>query len=187
MITILAAKLTGDGMPHEEGRLMRERLTARVLLFDPEGRLLLMQGRASPGDGKPRRWFPVGGGADPGEGVMQAAAREALEETGIQDIRLGPAVWRRLGVGRLYDGEVVTFNEHYVVGFCGGGDISRAAWEAHEHDLVDDIRWWSLDEMLTTTEILLPEGLTDLLPDILAGRYPDEPIELPTRNWLNED
>ena len=66
----------------------RERLTARVLLLDPEGRILLMRGRL-PGDPEaPRVWFTVGGGIEPGESAEAAAAREIVEETGFLDAQL---------------------------------------------------------------------------------------------------
>ena len=51
------------------------RQTARVLPVDPEGRVLLLHGW------DPRRpeapfWFTIGGGAEPGESLPEAAARE---------------------------------------------------------------------------------------------------------------
>ena len=61
---------------------MRERLTARVLLFDPRGRLLLVRGRATPA-AELSFWFTVGGGVEPGETLEAGALREVAEETGI--------------------------------------------------------------------------------------------------------
>src|SRR6516162_7939651 len=58
------------------------RNTARVLPVDPEGRVLLLHGW------DPRRpqdpfWFTIGGAAEGGETLPEAAARELREETGI--------------------------------------------------------------------------------------------------------
>lgn len=155
---------------------MNRRLTARVLLFDPEGRLLLMKGRL-PGLPPPGAWFTVGGGAEPGEGVLEAAAREIREETGFEDFELGPVVWRREGELALAKGPV-WMDEHYVLARCPGGDPARHGWQADEHALIDDIRWWTHDELLATGERLFPPGLPDLLHDIVAGRLPAEPLTI---------
>ncbi len=160
---------------------MRERLTARVLLFDPAGRILLMKGRLPSGPDRPGAWFTIGGGAEPGETVSEAAAREIREETGFADARLGPVVWRREGPLDLAGGERVLFKEHYVVAHCAGGEPSRAGWDVVERALIDDIRWWTLDELSACEEAVHPVGLADLLPDILAGRYPAEPLEIAWR------
>jgi 8-oxo-dGTP pyrophosphatase MutT (NUDIX family) len=157
---------------------MRERLTARVLLFDPRARILLMKGRLPSGPNAPAAWFTVGGGAEPGETVLEAAAREIREETGFTDAELGPVVWRREGPLHLANGELVLFKEHYVVARCAGGEPSRDGWDAMERALVEDIRWWTLADLTICPEVVHPIGLTDLLPDILAGRYPATPREI---------
>ena len=83
---------------------MRERLTARVLLFDPQDRILLVRGRANAAADAPSFWFTVGGGADPGETLEQAARREITEETGFTAVELGPTVWLRASVITRPDG-----------------------------------------------------------------------------------
>ena len=93
---------------------MRERLTARVLLFDPQGRLLLVRGRATP-DAELSFWFTVGGGVDPGETLEAGALREVAEETGFTAVELGPVVWERASVFTLADGETVILKESYFV------------------------------------------------------------------------
>ena len=160
---------------------MRERLTARVLLFDPDGRILLMRGRLPSNPDAPADWFTVGGGAEPGETVLEAAAREIVEETGITDAELGPVVWRREGPLALAGGELVLFKEHYVVARCAGGEPSRDGWDANEQALVDDIRWWTLDDLAACPETVHPVGLAELLPDVIAGRYPETPREIAWR------
>jgi 8-oxo-dGTP pyrophosphatase MutT (NUDIX family) len=157
---------------------MRRRLTARVLLFDPGGRLLMMKGRLPSAPDGPGAWFTVGGGALPGETIAEAAAREIREETGFDTFELGPVVWRREGVLPLAGGEPVHFDEHYVIARCAGGDPVRHGWQPDEHALIDDIRWWTHAELLATDEPVFPPGLAELLHDILAGRLPEPAITI---------
>jgi len=158
----------------------RERLTARVLLLDPEGRILLMRGRL-PGDPEaPRVWFTVGGGIEPGESAEAAAAREIVEETGLTDARLGPVVWA--GESMLHDRErrPLHFREQFIVAWTGGGELSREGWQPLERELVDEVRWWTLAELAETRETVYPEGLAELLVDVIAGRLPPEPLVICT-------
>jgi 8-oxo-dGTP pyrophosphatase MutT (NUDIX family) len=161
-----------------EARL-RERLTARVLLFDGLGRILLLKGRLPNRPAHTSAWFTVGGGVEPGESLAQAALREIAEETGFSSgVELGPIVWTREAVSDLASGETVLFKEHYVVARCVGGDPSRAGWEPHENDLIDDVRWWSLDEIAATAERIWPERFCELIGAIAAGDHPSAPIEI---------
>lgn len=155
---------------------LRHRPTARVLLFDAADRILLMKGRLPNRPAGTSAWFTVGGGLEPGESLEAGALREIAEETGFTEVELGPVVWLREGVGALASGERVLFRETYVVARCAGGEVSRAGWEAHEVDLVDDLRWWSFEELLVTRERIYPERFLELLPDVIAGRFPVEPM-----------
>ncbi len=75
-------------MPREEfvRTLPRALHSASVLLFDPEGRLLLLHDSSSEGraaKGWPQRWWAPGGLLREGEAPAKGAWREALEETGL--------------------------------------------------------------------------------------------------------
>lgn len=141
---------------------MRERPTARVLLFDPAGRVLLMKGRFPWSKVDQGVWFTVGGGAQPGESLADCAAREVLEETGFRDVRLGPVVYTREIVLGGETGDPALFKESYFVGWTAGGELARDGWQADEHELIDDIRWWTLDELAATAETVFPEGFAEL-------------------------
>lgn len=160
---------------------LRERPTARVLLLDEADRILLMKGRLPSRPDGPGNWFTVGGGVEPGETVLEAAAREILEETGIEAFELGPVVWVREGVMKLGGGEDVLMKESYVVARCASAEPVRHGWQADELDLIDDIRWWTRGELAATGDRVWPPGLADLLGDILEGRFPDRPIVISWR------
>ena len=157
---------------------MRERLTARVLLFDSEGRILLLKGRLPNRPAHTSSWFTVGGGVEQGETLYEAALREVAEETGFAEVELGPVVWTREGVGVLHSGETVLFKESYVVARCLGGEPSRGGWQPHENELIDDMRWWSLEEIASTSERIYPERFCELVAGVAAGEYPQAPLEI---------
>jgi 8-oxo-dGTP diphosphatase len=158
---------------------MRDRPTARVLLLDPDGRILMMRARLPSDPTGPSFWFTIGGGVEPGESIAEAAAREIVEETGLADAVLGPVAWRRDVIMDDAEGEPWLLQEHYVVAHTAGGAPSRAGWLPHETLLADDLRWWTLEELRQTDEIVFPEMIADLLPDVLAGSTPPEPLVLP--------
>ncbi|HWI42499.1 MAG TPA: NUDIX domain-containing protein [Nocardioides sp.] len=58
------------------------RTVARVMPVSSEGKVLLLLG-CDPALPDVRYWFSIGGAADPGETLAEAAARELREETGI--------------------------------------------------------------------------------------------------------
>ena len=157
---------------------MRDRPTARVLLLDPEDRILLMKARLPSHPEGPSFWFPVGGGGEPGETALQAADREIIEETGLTDAALGQVVWYR-EVIMDGDPEPWLFQEHYIVARTAGGALSRAGWLAHEHALTDELRWWTLEALRLTDETVFPETIAELLAQVLAGAAPSEPLVLP--------
>lgn len=157
---------------------MRDRLTARVLLFDPLGRILLMKGRLPHRPASSAAWFTVGGGVEEGESLAQGALREITEETGFTQVELGPVVWTRQGEGVLVSGERVLFKESYIVARCAGGEPSREGWADYETDLIDDIRWWTLEELALTTDRVYPERFGELIGPVASGLYPDMPIEI---------
>jgi 8-oxo-dGTP pyrophosphatase MutT (NUDIX family) len=155
---------------------MRERLTARVLLLDPDGRVLLMKGRLPGRPDGPSFWYSIGGGVEEGETLQQAAAREIVEETGLTDAVLGPTVWRDEVILRDIEHEKRLFKQYYVVAHTAGGDPSREGWLPHERLLTDDMRWWTLDELQLTDDTVYPIGMAVLLADVLAGRIAAEPM-----------
>src|SRR5262249_51641730 len=83
----------------DEGGVVTVRTSARVVLLDEAGRLLLSCGSAPthPEGDAPKWWFTVGGQARAGETLPQAASREVYEETGLHadpSEMVGP-MWRR--------------------------------------------------------------------------------------------
>lgn len=148
---------------------MRERRTARVILLDPQDRILLLKGRLPSDPAAPGAWFTVGGGVEPGETLDEAARREILEETGFIVGSISDVLWRGEQVVKDRKGRSVLIKEAFMLARCAGGEPSREGWVALEREFVDDIRWWSLAELLDLTEPVYPPGLGARLRDLIHG------------------
>jgi len=158
------------------GEPLKERIAARVLLLGPSGRLLLLRCEGGPvAEGSRRFWMTVGGGLEPGEDLAAAARREVAEETGLTDVIFGPAVWYSEQILTL-NGEATLFKETYVVAHSASEDLDDAGWTDLERQMIRAWRWWSVDEIAATDEVIFPVGLAARLPDVVAGRYPDKPL-----------
>ncbi len=69
--------------------------------------------------------------------------------------------------------------ERIHVAWCPeGGEWDPQHLEALEAAAFERARWWALDELLASDEPVLPERLREFLPDVVAGRLPDEPIDI---------
>ncbi|MBP2330247.1 8-oxo-dGTP pyrophosphatase MutT (NUDIX family) [Kibdelosporangium banguiense] len=161
---IAEPELNGDAAPVP-------RPSARVLLLDGEGRVLLFHG-GNPSDENDTFWFTVGGGVEPHEDIRAAAVRELFEETGIKlaDDELTGPVWRRRVVfsfdGRSYDAE-----EWFFVATTPTTTVDTSGFNRIELDTIDEHRWWSAADLRSTTDTVYPVQLADLLPELLAAEW----------------
>ncbi len=156
-----------------------DRPTARVLLLDTTGRTLLFTaGEPDEDTGRPF-WFPPGGGVEPGETHEEAARRELREETGL-DLPPGPCIWHRAPHTWYFAKDETWYRsiERYYLVRTDVTDVRRDGWTELELQVIREARWWSLDEIVASTDVFVPRGLRELLPPILAGDIPAEPLEI---------
>lgn len=142
------------------------RRAGRVLVLDPRGRVLLLEG-FDPARPDTRYWFTVGGGLEDGEDTAQAAIRELREETGIvaaADQLAGP-VWQR-STEFSFDGARYQQHEDYYVLRVGAVPVSMANLDEIERATTTGYRWWSHQELAATGELFHPAELPDLVRQI---------------------
>ena len=162
-----------------------ERPAARILLLDPEGRLLLF--RFDPGDGRPPFWATPGGARDPGEDFAACARRELLEETGL-DLDCGAEVARRVVEFVTLENVPVLADERYFLVRTGKAEIATSGHTALERRVMRDWRWFTRAELEAHDEAVFPEDLPAML-DLAAGVRirPFQPEDAPALARLFHD
>ncbi len=146
---------------------LRLRRAGRVIVLDPEDRVLLFRYDDGPPNG--RHWCTPGGGLNEGEDYRAGARRELAEETGWTDVPLGPEVHERTLVMEYAD-EIVRQHERFFLARVG--EAGRALGEVAAMHISDGIaawHWWTLAELDATEEVIWPPGLAGLIRRLLAG------------------
>ena len=158
----------------DDGGFVSVRTSARVVLLDEEGRVLLFCGSdpaRADGDA-PKWWFTVGGQARPGETLQRAAAREVYEETGLHaraDDMIGP-VWRRDAVID-FNNAVMRSHELFFVHRTTRFEPSTAGQTTLERRYIHGHRWCDADDiaaLVDAGEVVYPVQLGELLPEANA-------------------
>lgn len=148
------------------------RRAGRAFVVNEAGRVLLFLGGDPEAPEGGTWWFTPGGGLEAGEDEATAARRELWEEIGLAVGDLGPVVHRQHTsfdlVGKHFEQDDAFFVvrvERFAVDDSGQTELERRVVYGH--------RWWSEEELATTTEEVFPAGLVTLLRRI--GVFPADP------------
>lgn len=146
----------------------RHRLTSRILIFDENDRVLLFltRGRFS---GEVDRWLTPGGGVEKGETHAEGAIRELFEETGLQISDPGEPVWSLDFAVDYIGADHDSGHAEYFLLRTPNFVPSDAGWTPEELTDILEHRWWSIDELLKTSEPYEPDELPDVARKQLEG------------------
>lgn len=153
------------------------RRAARVVVLDPEDRVLLINARDPFGRDRRGWWEIPGGGIDHGEETEEAVRRELWEEAGIRDAEIGPCVWVQ-SVRFTFAGLRFDQDEWVHVARCDGSAARPGGLEALEALAFGEQRWWSLDQLVDVRPRTIPYRLIEFLPELIEGAIPERPHDI---------
>lgn len=140
------------------------RTAARVVLFDPDDRVLLFHGTDP--HTQESWWFTPGGGLEGTEDLRTGAIRELAEETGLvlRAADLAGPVWRRQAQFS-WAGSDIEQTEFFFAARVTATEVDTSGFNTLERDTVDRHLWWTVDDLRDTQDIVYPVELADRLTE----------------------
>lgn len=149
-------------VPRQDAVIRRK--TARVLPVDPEGRALLLHGWDPHRPGDPF-WFTIGGAAEGGEAIRDAAARELYEEVriSVDPERLGEPIAQN-AIEFSWGGHRIAQEQTFYAVLVESADVSLEGLDEWERATTDKYGWLSADDFTADERPAHPD-----IPDLIRA------------------
>lgn len=157
--------------------MARLREGIRGLIMDPDDHLLLVRFQWEGLDPPEGFWANPGGGMEASETRLETLQRELREETGLIIDELGPEVWTKTAYFPMtnWDGQIDHIHLVRTQRFDPAPEMTVAELAAEG---VHEIRWWSPEELASSTATFAPRSLPELIMNLRRDGIPSVPIEL---------
>jgi 8-oxo-dGTP pyrophosphatase MutT (NUDIX family) len=145
---------------------MKPRRSARVMVFDPAGRVLLIRCAVMRADGEFVFWLTPGGEIEAGETPLEAARRELREELGLEVEVVGPVYEEATQFE--HQGEMRDNLDFVFTARCAADAPVLRGVTADEIEIMKEIRWWTAEEVeasLARGERIFPVDLVARMRD----------------------
>jgi 8-oxo-dGTP pyrophosphatase MutT (NUDIX family) len=136
---------------------MKPRRTARVMVFDPAGRVLLIRCLVMRADGEFQFWLTPGGEIEAGESPLEAARRELREELGLEVDVVGPVYEEATQFE--HQGEMRDNLDFVFTARCAAEVPVLRGVTADEIAIMKEIRWWTAEEVEVAVARIFPVDL----------------------------
>lgn len=145
-----------------------DRQVVRALLLSPEADVLLMRWVT---EGSRPIWVAPGGGIEPGETPACALRRELEEELGLAVSDLGPVLCVHEHTFNWREKRYRHIETFYVL------HVPRVRPRKVQDEYgLDNIRWWTVSELRSAHERIVPRSLPDTIENYLRDGRPRAPL-----------
>lgn len=163
---------------YKEERLMR--ITSRAIIVNKEiGKILMIncldEKANSTKDFTEGFWVLPGGGVEENESFEEGLIREIFEETGITDVELKNCVMSRIAYFDIQN-ELKLFYERYYLAETNSKEVTMEKLTDYEINVVRTYKWWDVQEMKSSDELIFPLPLKDYIDEIIKN--PSHPIDI---------
>lgn len=140
---------------------LRRRQSARVVLLDERGDVLLIRFLIQRVAGPFVFWATPGGGVEEGETEIQGAQRELMEELHLDTPLTGPI--HTTNSRFEFDGAWIDSADTYYLARCDRDAPRLDAPTEAERMAMQEMRWWPVEELERSTEAIYPRNLAALI------------------------
>ena len=157
---------------------MKIRKSSRAILLNSENKIFLFKFEFAMLSEHKTLWVTPGGGVESGESFEQALNRELYEELGLEIDGSYQCIYIRNKPFTTKSGEEFISEERYFLVKIDNPNLSFNNMTQTEKRLTKDYKWWSVDEINSSSEVFFMDKLGAKIVKIIDGDIPEEPVEI---------